>query len=177
MTNKLAPGFADTPSSWYNGAINAVVKAGLMRGYPDGSFRPNDKITRAEFAQLIMGLDKANSSVAPFADVKAHWGEKAINQAYGNKRIIGYPDGSFRPDASITRAEAVVITNNLFDREVDRLGLGETLENPEAMINFTDLYKTHWAYYELREASNTHEYARRSKFGVVENWLIIENSL
>jgi Rib/alpha/Esp surface antigen-like repeat protein len=173
LANVSAPKFSDTPSRWYNGAVNAVVDAGIMNGYPDGSFRPNEKITRAEFAQMIKAIDKANSTTAPFEDVKGHWAEAAINQAYGNERIKGYPDGSFRPNAEITRAEAVTICNKLFHREVDAKGLSEKLKNPTAIKHFLDLDKSHWAYYEILEASSTHDYQRREKTDIVENWIEI----
>ena len=151
------PAFKDLTSSWYTPYINAVVKQGLMRGYMDGTFKPNAPITRAEFAQMIMPLDKVNSAAAPFADVKGHWAEKAINQAYGNGRIKGYPDGTFRPDGQITRAEAVTICNNFFNRKADKAGLEASLKNPGKIKTFTDLDKSHWAYYEILEAANPHD--------------------
>ena len=151
------PAFKDLTSSWYTPYINAVVKQGLMRGYMDGTFKPNAPITRAEFAQMIMPLDKVNSAAAPFADVKGHWAEKAINQAYGNGRIKGYPDGSFRPDGQITRAEAVTICNNFFNRKADKAGLEASLKNPGKIKTFTDLDKSHWAYYEILEAANAYD--------------------
>lgn len=151
------PAFKDLASSWYTPYINAVVKQGLMRGYMDGTFKPNAPITRAEFAQMIMPLDKAIEARAPFTDVKGHWAEKAINQAYGNGRIKGYPDGTFRPDGQITRAEAVTICNNLFNRKADKAGLEAALKNPGKIKTFTDLDKSHWAYYEILEAANPHD--------------------
>lgn len=151
------PAFKDLASTWYTPYINAVVKQGLMRGYMDGTFKPNAPITRAEFAQMIMPLDKVNSAAAPFADVKGHWAEKAINQAYGNGRIKGYPDGSFRPDGQITRAEAVTICNNFFNRKADKAGLEASLKNPGKIKTFTDLDKSHWAYYEILEAANAYD--------------------
>ena len=174
ISNTEKPAFGDLASGWYNPYINAVVRAGLMRGYLDGTFKPNAPITRAEFAQLIMPLDKENSAAAPFADVKGHWAEKAINQAYGNGRIKGYPDGTFRPDGQITRAEAVTICNNLFNRKVDGEGLKTTLKNPEKIKTFTDLDKSHWAYYEILEAANAHDYQIRHKGQMVENWIAVK---
>ncbi|MDU7243875.1 MAG: S-layer homology domain-containing protein [Clostridiales bacterium] len=151
------PAFKDLASSWYTPYINAVVNQGLMRGYMDGTFKPNAPITRAEFAQMIMPLDKATEARSPFTDVKGHWAEKAINQAYGNGRIKGYPDGTFRPDGQITRAEAVTICNNFFNRKADKAGLEAALKNPGKIKTFTDLDKSHWAYYEILEAANPHD--------------------
>ncbi|ERT62729.1 S-layer homology domain-containing protein, partial [Peptoniphilus sp. BV3AC2] len=174
LNDKTAPEFKDSKVGWFKAAINAVFKNGLMKGYKDGNFRPNDKITRAEFAQMIKNIDKSNSAVATFKDVKGHWAEDAINQAFGNGRISGYPDGTFRPDAPITRAEAVKIANSLFERSVDNSGLKEKLENPTMISKFTDVNNTHWAFYEIMEATNSHEFERRENGKVVEDWLEID---
>ncbi|MDD7363808.1 MAG: S-layer homology domain-containing protein [Peptoniphilus sp.] len=173
LDDSSKPAFSDTPSSWYNGAINAVVEANLMRGYPDGTFKPNEKISRAEFAQMIKAIDLPNRELAPFSDIKGHWAEDAINQAYGNGRIQGYPDGMFKPDAPITRAEAVTIANNLFDRSIDGRGLTKKLENPRHLRTFKDLSETHWAYYDIIEASNSHDFQRRDTGKVMEDWINI----
>ncbi|MFP5528372.1 S-layer homology domain-containing protein [Peptococcus simiae] len=157
MSDKSKPAFADVDSSWYNSAINAVVKAGLMSGYPDGSFKANGQITRAEFTQLIKGLDQANQASVPFSDIQGHWGLSAIEQAYANKRITGYPDGSFKPDNPISRAEAVTILNSLFDRQVSPAGLKDLRGD---IVAFKDLDAGHWAYYEIIGASNSYEYYR-----------------
>ena len=151
------PNFIDVRSGWYNGVINAMVKAGYMKGYPDGTFRPNGKITRAELAQMIIAIDKANRGSAPFADVKNHWARPAIDQAYANGRIKGYPDGSFRPNNSITRAESVTIFNSLFDRHVNEKGLVNVRSD---IKNFKDTSSNHWAYYQVVGASNSHEFYR-----------------
>ncbi|MDO5726211.1 MAG: S-layer homology domain-containing protein, partial [Tissierellia bacterium] len=174
IVDNSAPNFIDTKSDsdWYNSVINAVVKAGLMRGYPDGSFKPESSITRAEFAQMIMPIDKANSAFAPFADVRGHWAEKAINQAYGNNRIHGYPEGDFRPDGYITRAEAAKILNSLYDRKVTEVGLAN-VQNIEDLKKFTDLNRSHWAYYELVEATNSHVYYRLEEGRIDEAWIRI----
>lgn len=170
QSNSSNPNFADTDNvnAWYNASINAVVAKGLMKGYPDGNFKPNAPITRAEFAQLIKTIDKANSGNAPFEDVKGHWAKEAIDQAYANDRIAGYPDGSFRPDKSITRAEAAKIINSLFDRMVRAKGL---LSIESGTIKpYTDMDVSHWGYYEIVEASNTHMFERIYKGAIEEEW-------
>ena len=173
LNDTSAPMFNDSKTGWFTSAINAVFKNGIMKGYKDGNFRPNAKITRAEFAQMIMNIDKPNSAVATFKDVKGHWAEAAINQAFGNGRINGYPDGTFRPDAPITRAEAVKIANSLMERSVDIVGLKEKLANPTMISRFSDLDSTHWAYYEIMEATNDHQFERRVNGLVDEDWLQI----
>ena len=173
LSNSARPNFIDVRSGWYNAVVNAVVNAGYMKGYPDGTFRPNDKITRAEFAQMIKAIDKANTGMAPFADAKGHWAEAAINQAYGNKRITGYPDGTFRPNNNITRAEAVTVFNKLYDRSVGLTGLRDVLTG---IVPFNDVNASHWAYYDIIEASNTHTFYRTEKGQVPETWVMLNQT-
>lgn len=170
MSDKAKPNFKDTPSMWYNSAINVVVKKNLMLA-DDGKFRPNEAITRAEFARALFYIDAKNAAVAPFADVKGHKFEEAINQAYGNGRIAGYPDGTFRPDAFIKRAEAAKILNHYAKRSVDHDGM----KGVEVYTtHFTDLNERYWGYYEIMEAANTHEYERRVNT-ILETWTKINN--
>ena len=157
--------------AWYNKYINVAYKKGILVEKEGESFRPDEPITRAELAKLISFIDEKNSSKAPFPDIKGHIYEEAINQAYGNKRILGYPDGSFRPDAKITRAEIVTMLNSLYGRKADDKSL-ENVKNLELLKVFKDLNKEHWAYYEIIEAANSHEYVRRDK-GIVEDWIRI----
>ena len=168
LSNKARPGFIDVRSGWYNAVVNAVVNAGYMKGYPDGTFRPNGKITRAEFAQMIKAIDKANTGMAPFADAKGHWAEAAINQAYANERITGYPDGTFRPNNHITRAEAVTVFNKLYDRCVGEPGLADVKGR---LVEFNDINRSHWAYFQVVESSNTHEFYRTEKGKIDETWV------
>ena len=168
-----APSFPDTPSAWYNKAINAVVQRGIMKGYPDGTFKPNDAITRAEFTQMISTIDNKPYGTAPFADVVGHWAERPIGSEYQAGRIAGYPDGTFRPDAHITRCEAAVILNKIFERNFDNMSLLKC-KNPQMIKYFTDLDASFWGYNDLVEATNTHEYVRRVKGRVEEDWLLIK---
>ena len=167
------PNFKDTKSAWYNKAINAVVARGIMKGYPDGRFRPNAPITRAEFTQMISTIDNKPYGTAPFVDVKGHWAERAIGAEYQAKRITGYPDGLFRPDTNITRAEAAVILNKIFERNYDAMSLAKC-KNALMLKRFIDLDETFWGYNDMVEATNTHEYIRRYKGMVQEDWLFIK---
>ncbi len=166
MTNNTKPNFKDTASAWYNSAINIMVKKDLMFADKDGNFRPNQPITRGEFARAIYYIDKKNDKIAPFADVKGHEFEEAINQAYGNGRIAGYEDGTFRPDAYIQRAEAARILNQYAHRNVTLEGLSGVKKD---LIHFTDISESHWAYCEIMEAANSHEY-QRAKGSIPETW-------
>ena len=169
MSDDSKPNFADTPSRWYNSAINIMVKMDLMFADKDGNFRPNEPITRAEFARALYYVDKKNDTVAPFADVKGHVYEDAINQAYGNGRISGYPDGTFRPDAKIQRAEVARILNQYANRGTTLEGMAGVAKD---LIQFTDITPSHWAYCEVMEAANNHEY-EREKGTQAETWLRI----
>ena len=169
MSDDSKPNFADTPSAWYNSAINIAVKMDLMFADKDGNFRPNEPITRAEFARALYYVDKKNDTVAPFADVKGHVYEDAINQAYGNGRISGYPDGTFRPDAKIQRAEVARILNQYANRGTTLEGMAGVAKD---LIQFTDITPSHWAYCEVMEAANNHEY-EREKGTQTETWLRI----
>lgn len=144
--------------AWYIPYINAAIKYNLLVAEGD-KIRPDDPITRAEMARLLSPIDKTNDLRSDFQDIIGHRYEKEINQAYGNKRIIGYPDGSFKPDNYITRAEAVIMFNSIFNRVPDK----DFIDKNEILLEkFKDLKKNHWAYYELEEAANSHEYERKS---------------
>lgn len=167
LSDKSAKIYKDTKENlWYNGAINAAFKAGYLLEKEGENIRPNDKITRAELAELISHIDKKNNAVAPFDDVKGHKFEAAINQAYGNKRIEGYPDGTFKPDNTITRAEVATMLNKLYDRFPDKNFIDA---NQSLIHNYKDMsYKGHWGYYELVEAYHSHHYLRL--FDNMEEW-------
>lgn len=155
-------------NAWYAPFISAAYKNNILEEKKGEAFRPDEKITRAELAQLISHLDKKNNAKANFPDIAGHKYEAAINQSFGNKRIAGYPDGSFRPDNAITRAETARILNSLFDRKVDSKGLDKVVGD---LRLYKDLDKNHWAYYEIMEASHTHQYERAGSGP--ENWTSI----
>lgn len=152
--------------AWCEPEIAAAYRAGILEEKKGEAFRPDEKITRAELAQLISHIDKTNQAKAPFSDVAGHKFEAAINQNYGNRRIDGYPDGTFKPDRPITRAETTKMLNRLFNRSVDEAGLYDVKDE---VRHYVDLSKNHWAYYEIMEASHTHDYERASSTAV-EHW-------
>lgn len=152
--------------AWYEPEIAAAYRAGILEEKKGEAFRPDEKITRAELAQLISHIDNTNQAKAPFSDVAGHKFEAAINQNYGNRRIDGYPDGTFKPDRPITRAETTKMLNRLFNRSVDEAGLYDVKDE---VRHYVDLSKNHWAYYEIMEASHTHDYERASSTAV-EHW-------
>lgn len=172
LSDNSMPAFKDMQkNAWYFRYINAAVKANMLDA-DNGMMRPNDKITRAEFAKMLAAIDKENSSVSKFDDIKGHRYEKEINKIYGNNRIEGYEDGSFRPDAYLTRAESAAFLNRMFNRIADKeayAGLEDKL------AKFKDFDASKWYYDEMVEATNSHELTRRGKasdkFGrVYEKW-------
>ncbi|WP_277218950.1 S-layer homology domain-containing protein [Peptoniphilus vaginalis] len=172
LSDTSTPKFKDMQkNAWYFRYINAAVKANMLDA-DNGMIRPNDKITRAEFAKMLAAIDKENSSVSKFDDIKGHRYEKEINKIYGNNRIEGYEDGSFRPDAYLTRAESAAFLNRMFNRIADKeayAGLEDKL------AKFKDFDASKWYYDEMVEATNSHELTRRGKasdkFGrVYEKW-------
>lgn len=145
----------DIDKSWAKNIIAILVEKNIMKGYEDGTFRPDQMITRAEFAEIIKNIDLKNRAESPFIDISGHWAEEAINQAYANNRINGYEDGTFRPDNKITRAEAVKILNSVFDYSF------EDEKSDINIKNFTDLDENHWAYYEIQKAANDQKYIEK----------------
>lgn len=145
----------DIDKSWAKNIIASLAEKNIMKGYEDGSFRPDQMITRAEFAEIIKNIDLKNQAKSPFIDISGHWAEEAINQAYANNRINGYEDGTFRPDNKITRAEAVKILNSVFDYSF------EDEKSDINIKNFTDLDENHWAYYEIQKAANDQKYIEK----------------
>ena len=161
--------FSDASDNWFSKAVNYVVAKGLISGYPDGTFKPNESITRAEFAQMISGYVKnEKKSTTDFQDVKDHWAKDAIDKLYGNKKVSGYPDGSFKPNAKITRAEAVTILNSVFDRNTTALSLNNV--NKSALNKFSDVNEGFWAYYNIIDAANSHDRERLNSSSEVDIW-------
>lgn len=148
---------------WFNNAICTLSNAGLINGYEDGSFKPNGKITRAEFATIASRFfEYADENMEnPFSDVEEDtWYYRYIMAASDMGLINGYPDGTFKPDNLITRAEAVTIVNRTLDRHPDQEHfLEDMLVWPDNM----DTEK--WYYEDMQEATNSHEYQMKTKNG------------
>lgn len=147
-------------SDWSQQAIGFMLEKGMIKGYEDGSFRPKAAISRAEFAAMAARFDKLVAGGGnSFFDVPAgHWAQGAIDSAAAKGWITGYPDGSFKPERKITRAEVVNITNKMLDRFADRDFVRSHLSE---MIQFKDLIEADWAYFPIMEATNSHELIRR----------------
>ena len=151
--------------AWYNHAVSTLSAMGIVKGDSDGKFNPNAPITRAEFAAIAARFDdKANTTTADFSDIASHWAKNEISAASNNGWINGYPDGTFRPDNKITRAEAMTLVNRVLKR------LPETAEDlHDDMIKWSDNSDaSQWFYLAVQEATNSHYY--KAKENQFEKW-------
>ena len=151
--------------AWYNHAVSTLSAMGIVKGDSDGKFNPNAPITRAEFAAIAARFDdKANTTTADFSDIASHWAKNEISAASNNGWINGYPDGTFRPDNKITRAEAMTLVNRVLKR------LPETAEDlHDDMIKWSDNSDvSQWFYLAVQEATNSHYY--KAKENKSEKW-------
>ncbi|MCI3921154.1 S-layer homology domain-containing protein [Paenibacillus sp. TRM 82003] len=116
-------GWSDIAGHWAEATIMEAVKSGIVAGYPDGTFKPNRLVTRAEFAVLLMNTFEPEAEGAEFAFVDAAeieaWARTAVGQAVQAGVIRGYPDGTFRPNEGITRAEMAVLLANAIGATVE----------------------------------------------------------
>ncbi len=144
---------------WYNNPISTMSALGIITGYPDGTFKPNKPITRAEFAAIAARFDETQSGKsATFSDVIGHWAAKEIGIAYANEWIKGYPDGTFKPDQNITRAEAMTLINRVLERKPE--SPADLLTNMNKWTDNMDTSK--WYYLDVQEATNSHAYTRKT---------------
>ena len=154
----ITKSFSDVPDdAWYATAVKTLASLGMMDGYPDGTFRPDEPITRAEFATvgLAFAYDPLDASCS-YYDVGANaWYYTYVAQATTYGWIGGYPDNTFRPGNNITRVEVCVIVNNMLGRDADERYIDR---NEDELVHFVDLSDSYWGYYTIMESTNTHEY-------------------
>lgn len=160
-------GFTDVASgAWYNNAVSTLTRAGILDGYEDGSFRPNASITRAEFTKIAVSFFKhaGGASANPFSDVPdSAWYAEFVKAAAELGLIDGYEDGTFRPNAPITRAEACTIVNRTLGRAPDK----DNLLPEHEMLTWPDNSRDAWYYAQIQEATNSHDY---QWLGAIELW-------
>ncbi|MGI6744010.1 MAG: DUF5979 domain-containing protein [Eubacteriales bacterium] len=153
------------PGDWYNTAISTMAALGIVKGYPDGTFGPNDSITRAEFAAIAARFDNSSHDIlANFTDISGHWSEIEVSKAAANGWVSGYTDNSFKPDQNITRCEAMALVNRVLNRNPETPA--DLLDD---MIKWPDNMDTSkWYYLDVQEATNSHDYIR--KINNTERW-------
>ena len=159
-------GFSDVPAGqWYTVAVSTLANVGAITGCGNGTFQPGKAITRAEFVTILAGIYGENTSKGmPFSDVGRSWCYDAVATAYANGWVSGYSDGTFRPNQTITRAEAVVILNSVLGRSCD---LTYVQANAQAALHFTDITPGAWYYADVIEASMGHTY---TELAGIERW-------
>ena len=144
---------------WFCCAVSTLSKMGIIKGYEDGSFKPNDPISRAEFAAIAARFDPdGDKTPATFADVTSHWAKDEISIAANHGWIKGYEDGSFKPDQKITRAETMTLVNRVLKR------LPETKDDlHKDMKTWVDnMDETAWYYLAVQEATNSHYFKNKT---------------
>lgn len=157
--------FSDvSDGQWHNKAISTMAKLGIVKGRRADRFDPDASITRAEFAAICARFNtKPVENSSSFSDISGHWAENEIERAAAFGWISGYPDGTFRPDARITRAEAMTMINRVLCRmpqsESDLL---------DSMVTWPDNKPSDWHYLAVQEATNSHDFNRQGEVG--ESW-------
>ena len=152
--------------AWYTCAVSTLSKMGIIKGYEDGSFKPDASISRAEFAATAARFDPdGDKTPATFSDVSSHWAKDEISIAANHGWIKGYEDGSFKPDQKITRAETMTLVNRVLKR------LPETKDDlHKDMKTWPDNQnESAWFYLAVQEATNSH-YQKLKKDGIHETW-------
>jgi len=156
------------PGAWYANDVCYMHKLGVLAYYSrDARFRPTDPVTRAEFATLAAHFDNlAPSATNKFTDVpNDHWAVRFINSAEAKGWIEGFPDGTFKPEDNITRAQVVTLVNRMLERKADQAYL--TANASALPRSYSDIASGHWAYWDVMEASIGHDF---TKSGVNETW-------
>jgi uncharacterized repeat protein (TIGR02543 family) len=152
---EITTSFSDVPAdSWYGTAVNTLASLGIVTGNDKGLFEPKKAITRAEYTAIAMRFGKLDSTGdASYDDVAQNaWYYDYVIGASKYGWINGYPDGSFRPSSTITRAEVTTMTNRMLGRVADEAYIDS---NIDSLVQFTDLTSDYWAYYDIMEATNT----------------------
>ena len=150
--------FEDVPAdAWYAKPVNTLASLGILSGVGNGRFDPERSITRAEFTVIAMKFaNTSGGGVNIFSDVNEDdWFYSAVVDSTQYGWINGYPDGTFRPGATITRAEVTVIVNHMLGRAADR---PYVIAHEKELNTFGDVNRGHWGYFHIAEATNAHEY-------------------
>lgn len=146
-------GFSDVSlDAWYADAVKCLAGMGLVKGYPENKFKPNDKITRGELVVMMARvLDEDADKGEGFVDTVPDWAEDDVLRAQAAGIVVGYPDGTFQFNRNVSRAETITMINRLFGRNC--------YEGTDAESGFDDLSPNHWAYDAIMEATQEHEAA------------------
>ncbi len=157
--------FSDvSDGQWHNKAVSTMAKLGIVKGRRADRFDPNASITRAEFAAICARFStRTVENSGSFSDISGHWAENEIERAAAFGWISGYPDGTFRPDARITRAEAMTMINRVLCRMPQSKS-----DLLDSMVTWPDNKPSDWHYLAVQEATNSHDFNRQGEVG--ESW-------
>ena len=156
--------FDVSDGQWHNKAVSTMAKLGIVKGRRADSFDPDASITRAEFAAICARFStKTVENSGSFSDISGHWAENEIERAAAFGWISGYPDGTFRPDARITRAEAMTMINRVLCRMPQSKS-----DLLDSMVTWPDNKPSDWHYLAVQEATNSHDFNRQGEVG--ESW-------
>ena len=157
--------FSDvSDGQWHNKAISTMAKLNIVKGRRADRFDPDASITRAEFAAICARFStKPVENSGSFSDISGHWAENEIERAAAFGWISGYPDGTFRPDARITRAEAMTMINRVLCRMPQSKS-----DLLDSMVTWPDNKPSDWHYLAVQEATNSHDFNRQGEVG--ESW-------
>lgn len=164
----ITASFEDVPAdAWYAKSVNTLASMGIISGVGENRFEPERSITRAEFTSMAMKFTKgALDGTNVFSDVRSgDWFYEAVVGSIQYGWIEGYEDGTFRPENRITRVEVTSIVNKMLGRFADREFVAGHADELNA---FSDVTSTHWGYYHIVEATNSHTYTKPSTN--VETW-------
>ena len=172
-------GYTDMEGTeYFYNPVSTATKAGLIQGYPDGTFGGGDRITRGEMAAIAARfLSEAYSGEELFTDTQGHWAQEYINRAakagwFKTSNADGTPVGEFRPNDYITRAEVVVMINRMLGRKADMEHLLAEMKTwPDNVYS----EQTAWYYLDIQEATNSHDYTREG-FGQSEVWTALKEN-
>lgn len=166
--------YIDVKDEWYKDAVEFASTKGFIIGYPDKTFRPNKEISRYEFTFILSKyIDILTNIDEKENKIEIKYLEEAIEKIYGNKKIQGYPDGTFKAKENITRAEAITILNIAFGRISSTESIKKSA-NISKLKSFKDIKKDDWYYIDILDAANSHKSYRRSSSDDMEIWTEIK---
>lgn len=156
---------------WANTAISTMASLGVFKGRTADRFDPNAPITRGEFAAVCARFDDSSvQSSNAFSDIDGYWAKQEILRAAALGWVQGYQDGTFRPTASITRAQVVTMINRVLCRQPETAS-----DLLRGMTTFTDCAEGDWCYLAIQEAANSHDYVGKSG-SIYESWTDLNKS-
>lgn len=156
---------------WANTAISTMANLGVFKGRTADRFDPNAPITRGEFAAVCARFDDSSvQSSNAFSDIDGYWAKQEILRAAALGWVQGYQDGTFRPTASITRAQVVTMINRVLCRQPETAS-----DLLRGMTTFTDCAEGDWCYLAIQEAANSHDYVGKSG-SIYESWTDLNKS-